>query len=79
MPESYTTALRHQWIDSIDKVKLLNPKIVIPSHKQSWDGFGLDHLEKTKKYILDWDKQAQVRNPNRDNLPERLQSLFMFE
>jgi hypothetical protein len=60
MQESDTTALRHLWIDSINRVKLLKPKIVIPSHKQASDGFGVNHLDNTKRFIVDWDEQAKV-------------------
>lgn len=52
--ESNTTELRHQWINAISEVEKLKPKIVVPSHMQESEGFGVEHLEKTKEYIRTW-------------------------
>ena len=52
--ESDTAELRDEWIKAIDEVEALKPKIVVPSHKQDWDGYGTDHLEKTRHYLRTW-------------------------
>lgn len=54
--ESTTPELRQKWIDAIDQVAQLRPKVVIPSHRQSTDDFSVGNLERTKEYIRAWDK-----------------------
>jgi hypothetical protein len=52
--ESRTAESRGEWIKAIDEVEALKPKIVVPSHGQDWDGYGADHLEKTRYYLRTW-------------------------
>ncbi|KAK1255609.1 hypothetical protein MKX07_007868 [Trichoderma sp. CBMAI-0711] len=54
LAENTTPELRHKWIDALDQVAKLHPKVVVPSHRLSTDGFGLDNLEATKEYIRTW-------------------------
>lgn len=73
--ETNTAALRAQWIRAVDEIKGLNPKIVVPSHKQAWDGFGTDHLENTKRFIENWATETEVAT-NASDLVERIVKLY---
>jgi len=75
MAETNTAALRAQWLRAVDEIKGLNPKILVPSHKQAWDGFGTDHLEKTKRYIEDWGTETEVAK-NASDFLERIVKLY---
>ncbi|PVI00637.1 Metallo-hydrolase/oxidoreductase [Periconia macrospinosa] len=52
--ENLTPQLRSQWIASLDQVKALRPKVVVPSHTQEQEGFGPQHLQETQDYIRGW-------------------------
>ncbi|KAL6857318.1 Metallo-hydrolase/oxidoreductase [Trichoderma novae-zelandiae] len=56
LAENTTPELRQKWIDSIDQVAGLHPKVVVPSHRLSTDGLGLENLGATKEYIRTWAK-----------------------
>ncbi|KAH0497601.1 hypothetical protein TgHK011_004895 [Trichoderma gracile] len=56
LAENTTPELRQKWIDAIDQIAKLHPKVVVPSHRLSSDGFGLDNLKATKEYIRTWAK-----------------------
>ncbi|KAF2733350.1 Metallo-hydrolase/oxidoreductase [Polyplosphaeria fusca] len=53
--ENPTAKLRAQWKRSIDEIAMLRPKIVIPSHMQPQEGFGVKHLKETTGYIEEWE------------------------
>ncbi|KAL7948166.1 beta-lactamase-like protein [Trichoderma barbatum] len=56
LAENTTPELRQKWIQAIDQVAKLHPKVVVPSHRLPTDGFGLENLEATKEYIRTWSK-----------------------
>ena len=58
--ESDTPELRGEWLKAVDQVEALGPKIVVPSHKQAWDGYGTDHLDNTRDYLVAWGKLASI-------------------
>jgi glyoxylase-like metal-dependent hydrolase (beta-lactamase superfamily II) len=73
--ETNTTLLRSEWLKAIDEIETLDPKIVVPSHKQAWDGYGTDHLEKTREYIRAWDRELVVAKTETD-LESRMKALY---
>ncbi|KAI9647881.1 hypothetical protein NHQ30_004269 [Ciborinia camelliae] len=73
--ETNTPELRAEWIRAVDKIERLQPKIVVPSHKQIWDGYGTDHFEKTRQYIKDWGNLIEVATSAED-LKERITALY---
>jgi glyoxylase-like metal-dependent hydrolase (beta-lactamase superfamily II) len=73
--DTNTVALQNQWLHAIDNIEALHPKIVVPSHKQAWDGFGLDHLHQTKEYIRTWEREASVAKSSAD-LEKRVTRAF---
>lgn len=73
--ESDTPELRGEWLKAIDEVEALGPKIVVPSHKQAWDGYGTDHLEKTKNYLKTWGQLVGLAK-NATDLMERVTEAF---
>lgn len=56
LAENTTPQLRQGWIDALDQIAALKPKHVVPSHRQSTDDFGLEHLKTTQEYIRTWSK-----------------------
>ncbi|KAL7928551.1 beta-lactamase-like protein [Trichoderma chlorosporum] len=54
LAENTTPELRQNWINAIDQVAALQPKVVVPSHRLSTDDFGLEHLNATQEYIRTW-------------------------
>ncbi|KAL7913402.1 Metallo-hydrolase/oxidoreductase [Trichoderma velutinum] len=60
--QASTPELRNKWLQSIDQVAQLKPKVVVPSHMQSDDGFAPDHIEKTIKYIKEWEELDAATN-----------------
>ncbi|KAK6608065.1 hypothetical protein H4I96_04300 [Botrytis cinerea] len=73
--ETNTAELRAEWIRAVDKIESLRPKIVVPSHKQIWDGYGTDHFEKTRQYIKDWETLLEVATSASD-LKEKTIALY---
>ena len=73
--ESDTPELRGQWLRAVDEVEALRPKIVVPSHKQPWDGFGTNHLDKTRDYLRTWGELVGVAK-NATDLIERVTEAF---
>ena len=49
--EDHTHELRAKWLESLDTVAALKPKIVVPSHMRREEGYGPEHIEQTKGYI----------------------------
>jgi glyoxylase-like metal-dependent hydrolase (beta-lactamase superfamily II) len=56
LAENPTVEGRKQWLHSLDEIKDLKPKYVIPSHMQAGEDFGTRHLDETKRYIEAWDE-----------------------
>ncbi|KAK7182318.1 hypothetical protein DPSP01_002380 [Paraphaeosphaeria sporulosa] len=54
LAENPTSEMRARWLQSLDKIAQLKPKIVIPSHMQAFEDFGTQHLAETKQYIHTW-------------------------
>lgn len=82
--QSQTPELRDKWLQSIDQVAQLKPKVVVPSHMQSHEGFGVDHLEETKEYIKAWeelDEQTstwqELEEAVRRRYPDRIGSFII--
>ncbi|KAF7908784.1 uncharacterized protein EAF01_004539 [Botrytis porri] len=73
--ETNSAELRAKWIRAVDKIESLKPKIVVPSHKQVWDGFGTDNFEKTRQYIKDWETLLEVATSAED-LKEKITALY---
>ncbi|KAK5955049.1 hypothetical protein OHC33_003728 [Knufia fluminis] len=49
--EDNTPELRAKWLDSLDKVAALKPKVVVPSHMREDNAYSPDHVDETKEYI----------------------------
>ena len=49
--EDNTPELRGMWLKSLEKVKALKPKVVVPSHQTAGNGYGVEHIADTKRYI----------------------------
>ncbi len=76
LAESTTDGLREEWMESIDRVGgLRNVKNVVPSHMQESDGFGVEHLDKTKEYLKAWGEQVQEA-ANATDLQTRMHELY---
>lgn len=56
LAENTTPELRQGWIEALDQVAKLHPKVVVPSHRLSTDDLGVDHLAATQEYIRAWAK-----------------------
>lgn len=56
--DSNTTKLQGQWLSALDEIEGLKPKIVVPSHMQEGEGFGPKHLEETRGYIENWEREV---------------------
>ena len=61
--ENPTAELRAQWLASLEKVRALKPKVVVPSHMQEEENYGINHLDETEAYIKsynNWLKKAKT-------------------
>ncbi|KAL7917429.1 Metallo-hydrolase/oxidoreductase [Trichoderma austrokoningii] len=56
LAENTTPQLRQHWIEALDQIAALRPKVVVPSHRKFTDNFGVDHLSSTQEYIRTWSK-----------------------
>lgn len=73
--ESNTSELRAQWIQALYEIEALEPKIVVPSHKQEFDGFGINHLAATREYLTVWGAEL-LEAKSKDDLKKRIVSAF---
>ena len=76
--EDHTPELRAQWLQSLDKVAALKPKVVVPSHMRPEEDHGPEHIEETKRYIHTYEevlKSAQsweaLENSMKEKFPGR--------
>ncbi|KAF7920564.1 uncharacterized protein EAE97_011457 [Botrytis byssoidea] len=74
--ETNTAELRAEWIRAVAKIETLRPKIVVPSHKQIWDGYGRDHLENTGQYIKNCEILLEVTTSAED-LKKKITALYV--
>lgn len=51
MADAQTTEARKEWISVLDKIKALQPTIVVPAHAKSESEFDLSAVKHTKDYI----------------------------
>ncbi|CEJ81759.1 hypothetical protein VHEMI01872 [[Torrubiella] hemipterigena] len=65
--EANTKAKREAWIRSIEKVEKLDPVYVVAGHKQAEEMDGVWHLAATKKYIQDFGKVLEEKDPKDAN------------
>jgi len=56
LAENPTAEARKQWLQSLEEIKDLKPKYVVPSHMQAGEDFGVHHLDETKEYIEGWEE-----------------------
>ena len=61
LAEANTHALRMEWVKAIDTVASLKPtpEIVVPGHMKAGEVPGVWHLERSRRYILDFDRLMQ--------------------
>lgn len=76
LEETNTTPLRKQWLRALDRVADLNPKHVVPSHKQASDDYSPAHLARTQQYIRDWDREARIFDGNPKGLEAKMKELY---
>jgi len=76
--EDNTPELRAKWLASLDKVAALEPKLVVPSHMRSDNGYSPDHVEQTKEYIQAYEKfltesntWQELEGKLKDKFPDR--------
>lgn len=73
--ETNTYELRQQWLASLDKVSALMPRIVVPSHQTSKNGYDASHVSDTQDYIKYYDEALKVAKDWED-LEGKLKSRF---
>ncbi|PLB53980.1 hypothetical protein P170DRAFT_420765 [Aspergillus steynii IBT 23096] len=57
--EANTTEKRQEWLRTLDKIESLQPHTVIADHKRAGTVDGLFNLDKTRQYILDFEKAVE--------------------
>lgn len=77
--ENPTPELRAEWIASLERIKKLKPKVVVPSHMQEDEGYGVKHLDETQEYIRTWetlvekaDSWQELEKLAREKYPNRI-------
>ncbi len=73
--ESDTPVLRAQWLRALYDIEELKPEIVIPSHKQAWDGYGVTHLQTTREFLTLWGQEIEISR-NKTEFKERIVNIF---
>ncbi|MCJ1413116.1 hypothetical protein MMC19_007219 [Ptychographa xylographoides] len=73
--DSNTPALQDRWLVGIDKVAALKPQIVVPGHMKPTEGFGVEHLEHTRAYILAWQREVKKQS-TQEGLIFAMQQLY---
>lgn len=73
--ESNTPELRAQWIQALYEIESLKPTIVVPSHKQEWDGYGINHLGATREYLTIWGAEL-LEATSKEDLKKRMATAF---
>ena len=70
---------RKGWLDALDMVESLKPKIVVPGHKRKSQIDGVYLVEATRKYILDFErelKDLKGAGKGPENLERRMKELY---
>jgi glyoxylase-like metal-dependent hydrolase (beta-lactamase superfamily II) len=60
------TKSRREWLSALDKIKSLNPRTVIAAHKRPGIPDNPKIIEETRKYILDFDRLAEMTTTAQD-------------
>jgi hypothetical protein len=71
---------RHKWMDNVDRIAAMNPKIIVAGHKRVGTSDGPENIAESKQYLADFSRvvkehetveaivQAMLTlHPNRDN------------
>ncbi|KAL2075611.1 hypothetical protein VTL71DRAFT_554 [Oculimacula yallundae] len=74
--ENHTAERRAEWVKALRIVEELNPKHVVPSHMQAWDGFGKEHVERTRAYLQAWGTEIGDGVVSKEDLKKRIESAF---
>lgn len=75
LAESSTPALRADWLKALYEIAALEPKVVVPSHKQEWDGYGINHLETTREYLMTWGLEV-LEASGKEDFKARIKAAF---
>jgi glyoxylase-like metal-dependent hydrolase (beta-lactamase superfamily II) len=75
LAESNTPILRADWLKALYDIQALKPNIVIPSHKQDWDGYGINHLDTTREFLTAWGLEVMGAS-GKDDLKKRMAAMF---
>ncbi|OAP56968.1 hypothetical protein AYL99_09080 [Fonsecaea erecta] len=69
--EANTHALRMEWVRAVDTVAALDPtpQVVVPGHVKPHELCGAWHLERTRRYILDFDALVEGGGGSGDDSP----------
>ncbi|KAJ5690350.1 hypothetical protein N7462_004742 [Penicillium macrosclerotiorum] len=73
--EANTTEKRQEWLRALDTIESLQPHTVIAGHKQAGTVDGMFNLQKTRKYILDFELAIQTCS-NWEELWSKMQTLY---
>ncbi|KUJ22161.1 Metallo-hydrolase/oxidoreductase [Mollisia scopiformis] len=79
LQETSTPALRAEWLKALVKIEGLEPEIVIPAHRQEWDGFGVENLARTREYLRGWEVEVLdtvAVGRGKEELKRRVGSVF---
>jgi glyoxylase-like metal-dependent hydrolase (beta-lactamase superfamily II) len=84
LAENPTAEDRQAWWDSLEEIKGLKPKFVVPSHSQAGEDFGAHHLGETQEYIRKWEQWLakattwqEVEALAKKEYPERVGTLIL--
>jgi hypothetical protein len=57
---------RRDWIAAIDKIAALSPKVVIAGHKAPGSDDGPEHLDETRRYLMDVEELGHTTRNAKD-------------
>lgn len=73
--EANTTEKRQEWLRALDAIEALNPHTVVAGHKRTGTVDGLFNVQKTRQYILDFEKAVSSAS-NWKELAEEMQRRY---
>lgn len=73
--EADTTEKRQEWLRALDTIEALDPHTVIAGHKRTGTVDGLFNLQKTRNYILDFEKAVESSSDWKE-LFEKMKTLY---